>query len=170
MNAAAHPGHSGHADQSRLQPERGQKGAATVEFALVVIIFFTLLVGIAEIGRLLFTLNAASEATRLGARLASVCDKNDPAIKARMHQILGNMRDEQFDIEYLPAACDASTCKSVTVALATTEANGLKARFSFFIPFYSAAIDLPSFATTVPREHMNSSDAKGGINTLCTAP
>ena len=54
---------------------------AAVEFALVAALFFTLLIGIMEMGRVLFYWNSAAEATRLGARLAVVCDLNDTTIK-----------------------------------------------------------------------------------------
>ena len=61
-----------------------QRGVAAVEFALIASIFFMLLIGIMEMGRILFYWNTATEATRLGARLAVVCDIGDNAIKSRM--------------------------------------------------------------------------------------
>jgi len=54
---------------------KSQRGAAAVEFALVAIVFFMLLIGIVEMGRVLFTWNAAAEATRYGARVAVVCPR-----------------------------------------------------------------------------------------------
>ena len=61
-----------------------QRGVAAVEFALVASLFFTMLFGVIDMGRLLWTWNAAAEATRLGARLAVVCDIGDADIKTRM--------------------------------------------------------------------------------------
>ena len=81
-------------------------------------IFITLLIGTMEFGRWLFTLNAANEATRLGARLAVVCSISDaPDIKTRMHQMVGGIPVSNMVIDYVPGGCDASNCKTVTVRL-----------------------------------------------------
>jgi Flp pilus assembly protein TadG len=50
-----------------------QRGAATVEFAIIGLLFFMLLFGIIEFGRAFFTYNTLLEATRRGARVAAVC-------------------------------------------------------------------------------------------------
>lgn len=49
-----------------------QEGVATVEFALVCLLFFTLLFAILEFGRLLFMFNTMQEVTRSAAREATV--------------------------------------------------------------------------------------------------
>lgn len=132
-----------------LLPRRRQRGVLAVEFALVGMIFFTLLLGIMEFGRWMFTLNAATEATRWGARLAAVCSQNDPNIKVRMRAILGSVSNAQIALQYEPASCDASSCKTVSVSLTN-------ASFTPHIPFMGAAIPLPPFTTSLPRELMNS--------------
>lgn len=53
-----------------------QHGAAIVEFALVALIFFTLVLGIMEFGRMLFIWNTVQEVTRRAARTAVVSDFN----------------------------------------------------------------------------------------------
>ncbi len=139
--------------------QRRQRGVTIVEFALVALIFFTLLIGIMEFGRWLFTLNAASEATRWGARVAVVCDINDSAIKARMRVMLSGLKDEQIDVTYPLSDCDTSTSACmVTVALKDVT-------FTPLIPFMGVAVPVPSFATTLPREYLNSeSDANPACN------
>lgn len=134
-----------------LIPQRRQRGVVMVEFALVALLFFTLLLGIMEFGRWMFTLNAATEATRWGARLAAVCDQNDPDIKAKMRFILSSVANAQISIQYAPSACDASNCRTVEVSITN-------ATFTPLIPFMGAAIGLPSFTTSLPRELMNSAD------------
>lgn len=137
---------------SRFKPalQRWQRGAAIVEFALVAMIFITLLIGIMEFGRWLFTLNAANEATRLGARLAVVCSISDaPDIKARMHHIAGGIPVGNMVIDYLPSPCNESSCKTVTVRL-------VGATFSPLIPLMGGNYPIPEFATSLPRELMNS--------------
>ena len=143
-----------HSLQSRLKPtpHRRQRGAAIVEFALVAMIFITLLIGIMEFGRWLFTLNAANEATRLGARLAVVCSSISNAdkekIKGKM-QAMGGIPKINMVIDHVPVGCDESNCKTVTVRLSG-------ATFSPLIPLMGGSYPIPEFATSLPRELMNS--------------
>jgi len=136
--------------------QRRQRGATIVEFALVALIFFTLLIGIMEFGRWLFTLNAASEATRWGARVAVVCDKDDAAIKARMRVMMSGLKDEQISVNYSPEACETSACM-VTVQLKDVT-------FTPLIPFMGVAVPIPPFTTSLTREHL---DSDSGTNPAC---
>ncbi|MGM9486093.1 TadE/TadG family type IV pilus assembly protein [Ideonella sp. YS5] len=139
----------------------GQRGVAAVEFALVCGVFFTLLLGVVEMGRLLWTWNAATEATRLGARVAAVCDLNEPHIKTQMIGRLPSLTASNIVVTYLnpPAAdntCTISTCKAVRVSLTGYE-------YEAIIPFVPLTLDLPAFTTTLRREHMQSSG-----NSVCS--
>lgn len=58
---------------TRLKKSR-QRGAAAVEFALVATWFFLLLLGILELGRILYVWNTVQEVTRRAARSAVVKD------------------------------------------------------------------------------------------------
>lgn len=137
-----------------------QKGAAAVEFALIAIVFFTLLLGIIEFGRALFTWNSVAEATRWGARLAVVCDKDDATIKDRMRLIAGQLTGSNIEIKYLPGGCDKSNCKSVEV--------GVKgATITPMIPFLGMTLTIPPFTTSLPRESMESTNTAGEINPVC---
>jgi len=139
----------------------GQSGVAAVEFALVCAMFFTLLLGVVEMGRLLWTWNAATEATRLGARVAAVCDINEPNIKAQVIERLPSLTASNIVVAYLnpPAAentCTVSTCKAVRVSLTGYEHETI-------IPFLPLTLELPAFTTTLRREHMQSSG-----NSVCS--
>ena len=59
-----------------------------VEFAIVAVVFFMLLLGIMDFGRMLFQWNAAAEATRWGARVAVVCDHDSNQIRGLMKRML----------------------------------------------------------------------------------
>jgi Flp pilus assembly protein TadG len=65
----------------RLQLRRSRKGAAVVEFALVVPLVLLLLWGIVDIGRAFYTLNNLASAVREGARSAAVM-ATDPTAAA----------------------------------------------------------------------------------------
>lgn len=54
-----------------------QRGAAAVEFGIIAIVFFTLLFGIIEFGRLFYLYNTVQEVTRCAARAAAVTWKGD---------------------------------------------------------------------------------------------
>jgi Flp pilus assembly pilin Flp len=65
----------------RLVLRRNEKGAAIVEFALVVPLLLLLLWGIVDIGRAFYTLNNLASAVREGARTAAVM-ATDPTTTA----------------------------------------------------------------------------------------
>ncbi|MFJ4288572.1 TadE/TadG family type IV pilus assembly protein [Cupriavidus sp. NPDC089707] len=135
---------------------RHQSGATAIEFAIVASIFFMLLIGIAEFSRVLFYWNTAGEATRLGARIAAVCDAKDATIKARMTNLMPKLQAANIQIGYEPSGCEAdadvarSTCRSVTVSVANVSVKT-------FIPVVPITLAMPSFTTTLPRESLNSS-------------
>ena len=55
-----------------LKHRKKERGATIAEFAVVALLFFTIIIGIIEFGRLLYTHNALTDATRRGARFASL--------------------------------------------------------------------------------------------------
>jgi len=112
---------------------------------------FILLFGFMEMGRVLFYWNTAAEATRLGARLAVVCNKDATAIKTKMRSMLGLLAPANIDIAYAPDGCDVNTCRMVTVSV-----TGLNV--TTFIPFVPLSLTMPSFSTTLPRESLDSAN------------
>jgi hypothetical protein len=154
-----------------------QRGAELIEFAFVLIIFLVLLVGIMEFGRWVFTLNAASEATRWGARLAVVCGKNDDIIKKQMKKILRSLKDDEISINYFPEACSTPDCL-VTVSLNNAKHTILILKPKIDTPkdkplteldtsIFGKEITLPTFSTTLPRESLDSADSAPGKNEIC---
>lgn len=137
-----------------------QVGATAVEFALVAILFFSIMLGIVDFGRWLFAFNGAAEATRFGARIAVVCDLNSPAIRSRIMPFLpGGTAVSDISVTYIPNGCDATTCTAVRVALGNVSISAI----AWFLP---ASLPLPVFATTLPRESMKSSIG-GSANPQC---
>lgn len=59
---------------------RAQRGAQAVDFAFTFLTFIVILVGLVELIRALWMWTLLGEATRRAARIAAVCDVNDPAI------------------------------------------------------------------------------------------
>ncbi|MEY3721169.1 MAG: hypothetical protein RL618_1688 [Pseudomonadota bacterium] len=135
-----------------------ERGAAVVEFALVAAVggLFILLLGVFELGRVLYVISAANEATVLGARVAIVCGKDDSRILQRMQRVMPTLSSRDVQISYTPSGCSANNdssgapCVSATVAIV----DGLKIKT--VIPFLPAQIPLPPFTSTLTREAMDS--------------
>jgi hypothetical protein len=151
-----------------MMAPRSHSGAAMVEFALTAVVFFSLLLGIMDFGRMLFTWNAAAEATRWGARIAVVCDQLTPdQVRDRMRRILPQLANDNIVINYYdPAgtinnACDKASCKAVEVSLAGFTFDPV----SPFMPFGLTTV--PDFRTYLPRESMEAVNAEGDQNPVC---
>ncbi|MFX1716233.1 TadE/TadG family type IV pilus assembly protein [Paraburkholderia sp. A1RO-5L] len=146
----------------RLPGAKRQTGVAALEFALVSTIFFTLLIGVMEMGRVLFYFNSAAEATRLGARVAVVCDINssqaatNPVVRD-MQKMLPILQPANVSVVYTPSGCDASSCTAVTVSVTNVTINTV-------VPFVPFNVTMPPFTTTLPRESLNSVN---GTNPSC---
>lgn len=72
--------------KARLPRLRFQRGVAAVEFALLAIIFFTIVFGMLELARAMFVFNTVQEVTRRAAAAASVTNHRDAAAMARIRQ------------------------------------------------------------------------------------
>lgn len=140
---------------------RPQRGVAAVELALVTSVFFMLLIGIMEMGRLLYYWNTATEATRLGARIAVVCDLNDADIKAKMTSLFPALNVGDISLDYQPASCTAANCQQVTVSILSGKS------IPTYIPYVSLSLTMPAFATTLPRESLQSTFG-GTANPACS--
>ena len=132
-----------------ISNRKSQRGVAAVEFALIAIILFTLLFGIMEMGRILFMMNTTTEATRLGARLAVVCDQGASAIKTRMVDLAGFLTPGNINVAYLPGGCTVDTCRYVNVSVTGITVQSI-------VPLIPVNFPMPPFSTTLPRESMSS--------------
>jgi Flp pilus assembly protein TadG len=125
-------------------------GATTIEFALGLLFFLMLVLGIVDFARMLFTWSAANEATRAGARYAVVCDDTgqQALVLARMQVLLPQIT--AAGVAWAPAGCTAATCEGVTVSI-----TGLN--YQWISPIVGVAaplIPMPGFSTYLPREIM----------------
>ena len=139
-----------------------------VEFAIVAALFFSLLLGIMDFGRMLFMWNSAAEATRLGARVAVVCDKLTPnQVRDRMKKILPQLTDANIVINFynppgiVNNACTKDTCKAVEVSITNMTFDPI----SPFLPFN--VVGMHDFRTYLLRESMEATNAAGDQNPVC---
>lgn len=148
---------------------RNQSGAVLIEFAISFVIFWTVLIGVIEFSRYMFSWATASEATRIAARLASICDKGtvqEARIRTRVEhlvrasgQIELGTRTDWLVLSYFPAGCNSETCTFVEAKL-----QGLQPQLS--IPGVSSVAPLPEFRIHAPREAMRNT-IKDEANVSC---
>lgn len=126
-----------------------QRGAAAVEFALVSVYMIALIVAVIEFAMLMYIYSSAIEATRLGARLAVVCDAGDVQVKARMKDMLSILKPENIQITYPNSSCSSATCDPVTVKIVSLTHKAT-------IPLVPLTFPIPEFSTSLPAESLSS--------------
>lgn len=144
---------------------RHQRGATAVEFALVAVLFFAVLLGILEFGRVLFTWNSVAEATRWGARQAVVCGRGSGSVLSRMQQIVPSLSSSNvavtwYDANGISASCDSTSCTGVSVSVTGMSASPVSP--AAWIGF-SSGLTVPGFVTYLPREIMGQDPGSGTV-------
>ena len=149
-----------------------QKGAETVEFAMLALLFFAIIFAIIEFGRALFVWNALTESTRRGARIAVVCPVGSDipkqvAIFGDKESALSNspiitgLTPSMIKIKYSDASTDP---QFVQVGIDVSSASGYQHRL--IIPLWGGAITFSpatvAFTTTLYSESL------GAVPTLPT--
>lgn len=136
--------------------KHAQQGATIVEFSLTLIVLLTLLLGILDFSRMLWTWNAANEATRWGARTAVVCSQGSPGVLRRMQIYLPQLTSDNLEINWfdelgqVSTSCDGDTCSAVEVRIRDLSYQWISpVGFSTY-----GAIGMPGFSTYLPRESM----------------
>jgi Flp pilus assembly protein TadG len=144
--------------RARLHLRARQIGALTVELALASIVFLTLVLATLEFGRVMFLYTNIIEATRYGARVATVCGTADTTVvKRKMLKYASNIGLTTSDITilYPTNTCSATDCDPVTVRI-----NAFNVPLS--VPFVSLTFPLPPATTSVPSESLDSTN-----NAIC---
>jgi Flp pilus assembly protein TadG len=139
-----------------------EKGQALLEFAAVTLLLFTLVFGIIEFGRALWTWNTIVQATRAGARYAAVAIPtsgnteimkvvvyNDPNADASSKPVAPGLTEANVRVRYLKN--DGTVAANKTMA-DLIEISVVNYRFTFLVSFFGPQIRLPLFKTSLPLE------------------
>jgi len=158
----------------KLKSKYQQQGAETLEFALVAIFYFTLLFGVFEFARALYTWNVLTEATRRGARMATVCPYNSP-IPANVavfdnragdlgtSPVIKDLKAGNVVVRYLndvgivvdvAAGEPESEIQFVEVSITHEHQMLFTGLFSLFVPDWTGTLNSPTFKTTLPAESL----------------
>lgn len=138
-----------------------QDGATLMEFSIAATVFFLALFGVLEMGRLLWTHNALTEAVRKGARYAVLNKKNDPITNTQLQNV-------QNLVVYgtpSPAAGASPVIPGLTTAMVTATYSGdfgvklgtatitiTGYTFNFSVPLFGTSITLPTYKSTMTGE------------------
>lgn len=141
-----------------MKARRNQQGTTVVEFAVVGVVFFTVMFALIDFSRLFFDMALLDESTRRGARVAAVCPVNDAEIDqvALFSGLLPGLTTANIDVEYLdtdgnvladPSGGDYGAIRYVRVGIQNFQLQSL-------IPGLAGVLPMPAFATTIPSESL----------------
>lgn len=139
-----------------------QKGAETVEFAMIALLFFAVLFAIIEFSRVMFVWNALTEATRRGARMAVVCPYQSPIPKqVAMFDVVGGslgtspiiagLTSDMVNVRYLNQTGAVETNLPL---IKSAEVSITGYIHTLLIPLWGSSFPAPEFKTTLPAESL----------------
>ena len=148
-----------------MSPRRFQSGLTTVEFSIVGLLFFIMLFTVFEMGRVFFVYNALGEATRRGARMAAVCQVNDPAIQevaifnasgvTSASGLVGGLTTANIQVNYLDGVGGTIPDPVADfVHIRTVQVQIVGFQHQLIIPAHFITVSSPDFRTTLPRESL----------------
>ncbi len=127
-----HPDSSDHPDNRVNRPvrkcRRMRRGAAVVEFAIVVPLFFLLVFGMIEFGRLVMVQQVLTNASREGARRAVLQGVSDSDVQAAVEEYLAKAAISGASVSVTtqePTPPDAAESRTVTVAIPFSQVSWL---------------------------------------------
>jgi Flp pilus assembly protein TadG len=159
-----------------LNHRHNEKGATVAEFAVVALLFFTLIFAIIEFGRLLYTHNALTDATRRGARYAvlhnGLTDDDKMAVKnfvvygpnatfdpdgtPTSPPLINDLTTDMVDVEFegvdLDGDPDTPGTTNFGSNLGTATVKIENYQFNLSIPVVGRQLTLPEYSTTLTAE------------------
>lgn len=146
---------------------RHQNGLTSVEVAIVGLVFFVILFGVIETGRVFYVLNSLDEVTRRGARVAAVCQVNDPAIAqiaignpsgdSSLSKLVPGLSVNDVQVNYLNEVGGIVTDPSPSgdfYDVRYVQVTVPNFQHQLIIPTFFTTFTLPDFRTTLPRESL----------------
>lgn len=130
------------------------------EFAIISVVFFMIIFGIIEFGRLFYTHNALTDAARRGARYAVLHDDADIACVKKV-VVFGEANINPITcVETGPPLINGLTTANVNVVYATDYGTNLgiatveinNYTFNLSIPFARQTLTMPKYVTTLTAE------------------
>ena len=151
---------------------KNERGTTIAEFAVVALLFFTIVIGIIEFGRLFYTHNALTDATRRGARYASihhgVTQTDKLAVKNYIvygpnatydakgnptsPPLINGLTTTMINVDFVGVDADGNPATPGTTAygtnLGTATVSIQNYQFNLSIPVVGRSLTLPTYRTT----------------------
>lgn len=159
-----------------FEQRKNERGTTMAEFAVVALLFFTILFGIIEFGRLLYTHNALTDATRKGARYASLhhgANANDELAVKRFvvygpngtfdglgnptsAPLIGGLTMDMVHVDFEGADLDGNPATPGTTEYGSNLGSATvwidNYQFNLSIPVIGRTLTLPKYTTTAMAE------------------
>ena len=159
-----------------LNHRHNEKGATVAEFAVVALLFFTLIFAIIEFGRLLYTHNALTDATRRGARFAvlhpGLTDGDKQAVRnfvvygpdvtfdgagnPNKEPLINDLTPDMVEVDYVGVDLDGDPATPGTTNFGTNLGTATvkieNYQFNLSIPVIGRPLTLPEYSTTLTAE------------------
>jgi Flp pilus assembly protein TadG len=129
-----------------------QRGSTLVEFSIAATVFVTVMFGVIEFGRALWTHNALTDAARRGARYAVMHQQSEAANVKNVvvygdpaggtNPVVENLTTDNVQVDYSGFTLDAGTVQ-VTIT---------DYQFQFAVPIVGRSITMPNYTTTLTGE------------------
>jgi len=167
---------------TRRFSNKAERGSTTAELSIVALVFFMLIVGVIEFGRLLYTHNALTDATRRGARYAVLHGAGKDACVANVviygeantdqasvtcdpiggaQPLISGLTDKNIKVTYEGADLDNDpstppTLYGMNLGTATVRIGGSddvpNYQFTLSIPLFQQTFNMPTYSTTLTSE------------------
>jgi len=143
-----------------MKNRTGERGTTMAEFAIISVVFFMIIFGIIEFGRLFYTHNALTDAVRRGARYAVLHDKIDIDCVKKVVVFGETHVNPATCSETGPPLINGLTTAKVNVTYATDYGSNLgiatveitNYTFNLSIPFARRTLTMPHYVTTLTAE------------------
>ena len=159
-----------------LNSRKNERGTTIAEFAVVALLFFIIIIGIIEFGRLLYTHNALTDAARRGARFAALHKeieedlvKREVVYGSRAGEenptpLINGLTVDMVEVEYLgkPLNPEGTLRTAFGTNLGTTTVKIVDYRYNLLIPLIGRELTLPEYSTTLTAE--SAGQSPGNIN------
>lgn len=143
--------------------KRSEAGATLAEFAIVASVFFMVILGIIELGRLFYTHNALTDAARRGARYAVLHKEADEACVKNVVVYGETHLDPNTCAPTGPALINGLTPTNVNVQYQGNAPNPfgmnlgvatvtINYSFTLSIPLFTRTIQMPAYSSTLTAE------------------
>lgn len=143
-----------------------ERGGSLIEFTVVALVFFMMLVGIVAAGNLYYTHNALVEATRRGARYAvlnsngstaavqNVVIYGTPAPPTGAIPLVYNLQPANVTVCYSGGTCNPATTANpaFNVAQGSVTVTITGYTFPFVLPTSTTSVTMPPYRTTLTGE------------------